>query len=216
MTINSGQEKALLDASPAPNDPIVTKILRTIAGTPKEIYSPSDDSFLMLDALSKIPVKGEEVLDIGTGSGILALFCALRGGHVMATDIDEKILHHAQRAAQSLGVTLRVALSDLFENIPEQFDLIMFNPPYLPSTSTEDVTIDGGKQGKALAERFLEGLGAHLKKDGTALLLLSSASDPDSLAETYSNFAFSTATSRALFFEELRVLLLRFREDAAR
>ena len=205
-----------MDASPAPNDPIVTKILRAIAGIPKEIYSPSDDSFLMLDALSKIPVKGKEVLDVGTGSGILALFCALQGAHVTATDIDEKTLHHVQRAAQSLGVALLIALSDLFENIPEQFDLIMFNPPYLPSTTTEDMTIDGGKKGRALAERFLEGLGAHLKKNGSALLLLSSGSDPDSLAETYSDFEFSTVASRALFFEELRVLLLGFRDDAAR
>ena len=206
----------LLDASPAPNDPIVTKILRAIAGIPREIYSPSDDSFLMLDVLSKTPVKGKEVLDVGTGSGILALFCALRGAHVTATDIDEKTLHHLQRAAHSLGVTLRVSLSDLFENIFERLDLIMFNAPYLPSATTEDMTIDGGKQGRALAERFLDGLGPHLRKDGSALLLLSSASDPDSLTETYPNFEFSTVASRALFFEELRVLLLRFREDSAR
>ena len=216
MTINPGQGKTLLDLSPAPNDPIVTKILRSIAGIPREIYSPSDDSFLMLDALSKIPVKGKEVLDIGTGSGILALFCALHGAQVTATDIDEKTLDQVQRSARSLGVTLRVSLSDLFENIPAQFDLIMFNPPYLPSTTTEDMTIDGGKQGKALAERFLEDLGAHLKKDGSALLLLSNASNPDSLAETHSHFEFSTVASRALFFEELSVLLLRFGDDPVR
>lgn len=195
---------------------IVTRLLRAVAGAPPEVYSPSDDTFLMLDVLSKMAVEEKEVLDVGTGSGILALYCAMRGAHVTATDIDEKALHHASQAAQDLQVSLHVALSDIFSNVIGHFDLIIFNPPYLPSATTKDRTVDGGKRGEVVAEKFLDGLADHLRKDGSALLLLTDASGVESLARVHSSFEFSTVASRRLFFEELRVLQLRFRGDAAR
>jgi release factor glutamine methyltransferase len=169
----------------------------------------------MLDVLSKMALQEKEVLDVGTGSGILALYCAMRGAHVTATDIDEKALHHTAQAAQDLQVSLHVALSDIFSNVTGHFDLIIFNPPYLPSATTKDRTVDGGKRGEMVAAKFLDGLADHLRKDGSALLLLGT-SDLESLAKLHSMFEFSTVASRRLFFEELRVLQLRFRGDAAR
>lgn len=195
---------------------IVTKVLRVVTGGDLEVYSPSDDTFLMLDALSKIEIEGKEVLDVGTGSGILALYCALREGHVTATDIDEKALDKALRAAKELQVNIRLVVSDIFSHVDSSFDLILFNPPYLASTRTKDRTVDGGRHGQVVAEKFLDGLSDHLKKDGLALLLLSTASDLESLAKRYCRFEFSTVARRPLFFEELRVLQLRFRDDAAR
>lgn len=212
MTPKPFHEKKLLHESSAPTyDLIVAKLLRAIAGAPQEVYSPSDDSFLMLDVLSKLSVEGKAVLDVGTGSGILALFCALRGARVTASDIDEKALRHTSQAAEKLGVTLQLISSNLFSSIPGRFDLILFNPPYLPSTTTRDQTVDGGVEGKVKAEKFLETLAGHMKKDGSALLLLSSATDLGSLLKAHSEFEFSTVASRSLFFEELRVLELRFR-----
>jgi release factor glutamine methyltransferase len=169
----------------------------------------------MLDVLSKMALQEKEVLDVGTGSGILALYCAMRGAHVTATDIDEKALHHTAQAAQDLQVSLHVALSDIFSNVTGHFDLIIFNPPYLPSATTKDRTVDGGKRGEMVAAKFLDGLTDHLRKDGSALLLLGTSSDLESLAKLHSTFEFSTVASRRLFFEELRVLQLRFRGDAA-
>jgi len=206
----------LHESSHPTDSAIVTRLLRAVAGAPSEVYSPSDDTFLMLDVLSKMAVEEKEVLDVGTGSGILALYCAMRGAHVTATDIDEKALHHASQAAQDLQVSLHVALSDIFSNVIGHFDLIIFNPPYLPSATTKDRTVDGGKRGEVVAEKFLDGLADHLRKDGSALLLLTDASGVESLARVHSSFEFSTVASRRLFFEELRVLHLRFRGDAAR
>lgn len=195
---------------------ILGKILQAILPVPEGVYSPSEDSFLMLDAISTLPVVGNKVLDVGTGSGILGLFCALRGASVTITDIDQVSLLHAQKAAKILGVDLDVALSDLFSNVNGQFGLILFNPPYLTSTTLEDRTVDGGKKGAEIAMRFLENLQKHLKPEGSALLLVSSQNDPSSLTDQHPEFDFSNVARRALFFEELQVLDVRLHANVAR
>ena len=180
---------------------------------PPQVYAPGDDTFLMVDAIATLSVEGKSVLDLGTGSGILGLYCALRWAHVTAADLDELAIRHTADAARFLGVELKLIVSDLFSNIPAQFDLVLFNPPYLPSEGTHDATVDGGFEGRDLIIRFLEELPDHLRKGGTALLLLSSLNSPDTLRKSYSNFEFSTITTRAMFFEELQVLRLRLRND---
>jgi len=195
---------------------IFKKILRTIASTPGNVYSPAEDSFLMLEAVSAIPITNKKVLDVGTGSGIQGLYCAMRGAIVTVTDINPAAVIYAQQAAQTLGVTLTAVQSDLFSNVSERFDFVLFNPPYLPSETFEDRTVDGGSKGRALATRFLAGLPKHLNEEGTALLLLSSQNDPTSLIADQQVFEASVVAKRALFFEELQVLSLRFRGNAGR
>lgn len=192
------------------------KILRAIVPTANEVYSPSDDSLLMLDAISNIPLEGKEVLDVGTGSGILGLYCALHGANVTVTDVDESALILAQNAARSLGVDLNVAPSDLFSNVSGRFDLILLNPPYVPSSAIEDKTIDGGKRGAELIRKFLDTLAEHLKMGGSALLLVSSMNDPSALIAEHADFDFSVVARSALFFEELQVLSLSLRDNVAR
>jgi release factor glutamine methyltransferase len=199
------------------NEEILRKILRAIGDVPRNVYSPSDDTFLMLDALAKVPVEGKKVLDVGTGSGILSLFCAARGAHVTATDVNELCLQNAQKAARALGLSIRVILSDLFSNVQDQFDVIIFNPPYLPSSTIEDRAVDGGPDGTALSKRFLRNLADHLERYGTALLLVTSLNDSASLFSAgIPQFQYEVTAKRSLFFEELKVLSVRFRDDLAR
>jgi release factor glutamine methyltransferase len=198
------------------NDEIVRKIMRAIIPTAIEVYSPSDDSVLMLDAMSNFPLEGKEVLDVGTGSGILGLSCALHGANVTITDIDERALLSVQNAARSLGVDLNVTRSDLFSNVSGRFDLVLFNPPYVPSSTIEDKTIDGGERGSELIGKFLDTLPGHLNMDGSALLLVNNMNDAPALIAEHPDFDFSVIAKRALFFEELQVLHLRFRNSATR
>jgi release factor glutamine methyltransferase len=198
------------------DDGILRRVLHTILPVPQGIYPPNDDSFLMLDALSTISIEQKEVLDIGTGSGVLGLCCVMRGAIVTATDSDEGALRHVKTAARKLGIRLNTLASDVFSNITGQFDVITFNPPYLPSTGYEDRTVDGGREGAAVAREFLENLGKHLKPGGVALLLLSSQNDPASIVAEHAEFDFSVAARRAFFFEELTVLSVKFRGKAAR
>lgn len=201
----------------AQDEEILRKILRAIGDVPKNVYSPSDDTYLMLDALAKIPIEGKKVLDVGTGSGILSLFCAARGAHVTATDVNELCLQTVQKAARTLGLSIRATISDLFSNIREQFDVIIFNPPYLPSSAVEDRAVDGGPDGMGLSKRFLRSLADHLERNGTALLLVSSLNDTASLFSAgVPEFQYEVTARRSLFFEELQVLSVRFRDDLAR
>ena len=180
---------------------------------PPQVYAPGDDTFLMVDAIATVSVEGKNVLDLGTGSGVLGLYCALRLAHVTAADIDELAIRHTADAARLLGVDLKLVTSDLFSNVPSQFDLVLFNPPYLPSEGVHDATVDGGSGGRDLIIRFLEELPDHLQKEGSAFLLVSSLSSPNTLPNGYDNFEFSTVAKRALFFEELEVLRVRLRND---
>jgi len=192
---------------------ILRKILTTTTSIPSKVYAPSDDTFLMIAAIATLSIEGKEVLDVGTGSGLLGLYCALRSARVTASDIDEAAINHTTNAARSLGVDLKLVVSDLFSNVPGQFDLILFNPPYLPSKDIHDKTVDGGHRGTVVINRFLRELPRHLRSDGEALLLVSSFNSPEERLQTYNMFDFSTIAERALFFEELKILRVCLRND---
>jgi len=192
---------------------VLGKILNAIGETSKNIYYPSDDSFLILSAISELALEGRKVLDVGTGSGLLGLYCAMRGAIVTIADIDEMAIRHAVDAAEKLGVTVNANVSDVFSNVVGQFDLVLFNPPYLPSRLISDKAVDGGLKGRNLIERFLRDLPKHLERHGTALLVVSSLNESTSLIEAHPEFRLSIEKKRSLFFEELQVLSLRFRED---
>lgn len=191
------------------------EILHAMDQLPKSVYSPSDDSHLMLGAIAQIPVEGKKVVDIGTGSGILGLFCAMRGGRVTATDVDATALGCARRTAERLGTTIEFALSDMFSNVHGKFDLVLFNPPYVPSTTVEDRTVDGGPGGLTFMKRFLKELPAHLNRDGVGLCLVSSINEPESLRAEYPQLDFAVVASCGMFFEVLQVLRVRSRDDLA-
>jgi release factor glutamine methyltransferase len=151
---------------------------------------------------------------MGTGSGILGLYCAMRGADVTASDIDESALEQTGSAARSLGLHVNLELSDLFSNLSAKFDLILFNPPYLPSEDYRDRSIDGGPNGVVMAHRFLKDLPAHLENSAAyGLLLLSSLNNPSSLEPMHPHLEFSIIAKRRLFFEELQVLRVRLRDN---
>jgi release factor glutamine methyltransferase len=198
---------------PVPDSAVLKKILAIASSAPSTVYAPSDDSFLMIDAIARLQLIGRKVLDMGTGSGILGLYCAMCGAEVTASDIDEVAVQEVTRTAEALGVQMKTCVSDLFSDIHDRFDLILFNPPYMPSARVEDRSIDGGSGGIVITSRFIEGLPSHLNRRAETLLLLSSMNDPSSIQFRHSNLEFSTVARKSLFFEELEVLRVRLRND---
>ena len=150
------------------------------------------------------------VLEVGCGSGLISQELAARVHSLLATDINP----HAVRAAKERGI--EVVRSDLFLGIRGKFDLILFNPPYLPTSSEErsdswiNYALDGGESGRETIDRFLKDLPDRLRPDGRALLLISSLTGLKEVQgrAMAAGLAVKTVASAGCFFEQLHVLRL--------
>ena len=152
----------------------------------REVYEPAEDSFLFAENLTLH--GGENVLDMGTGCGILGIVAARKASKVVAVDINPYAVRCAKENAKLNDVADKMFFiqGDLFAPIKteEKFDLILFNAPYLPSEPSEGKTWveqawTGGADGRTVIDRFLYGFSQHLKKDGHVLLMQSTLADVD-------------------------------------
>ena len=88
---------------------------------------------IFISFLQKVDFQKKKVLDVGTGSGLLALFAARCGAAVTALDVNPKAVETTRRNAAANGLSLTVVESDLFDQLPPQtFDFVLINPPYYP------------------------------------------------------------------------------------
>ena len=146
-----------------------------------EIYQPSEDSFLMSRILKQqlpnLLEKNSDLkfLEIGAGSGIhlqTALKYGIKKENIFSSDIDPKSIDHCN----FLG--FHCIQSNLFKNIKGKFNLIIFNPPYLPEDKKEpkdsQLQTTGGKKGNEIINKFLKQAKNHLTSDGKIFLLTSS------------------------------------------
>ncbi|MBK8921757.1 MAG: methyltransferase [Saprospirales bacterium] len=94
---------------------------------------------IFLRYLETIDLQDKKILDIGTGSGVMALFAARKGARAAALDIHPLAVETARRNAATLQLQLAVWQSDLFDALPaQQFDYVLINPPYYPRTPETD------------------------------------------------------------------------------
>lgn len=158
---------------------------------PAQVYQPEADTYLLLDAARKEVKAGDRVLEIGTGSGLISRELA-KVSDVVATDINP----HAALCARSSGVS--VVRSDLFAGIRGTFDLILFNPPYLPTQPEERIddwleyALDGGETGRAVIELFAAEVGRVLAPHGRILLLISSLTGLGEVIDLFSRQGFKS------------------------
>jgi release factor glutamine methyltransferase len=171
------------------------------------VYEPREDSYLLKKHVEEY-AQGR-VLDMGSGSGILAQAAKKNSCEVMAADIDPEAVE-VLRAIPGL----EVIQSDLFSEIDGDFDTIIFNPPYLPDhPQAKDIALDGGKQGFETIGRFLSQAIEHLRVRGRILLLFSNLTNRrmvDFLIEK--NLLTSTLLEEKPvgFFEKLYVYKIEF------
>lgn len=149
----------------------------------KDVYKPAEDTFLLADNLQVD--ENDRVLELGTGCGILSIISAKKKAEVVATDINPAALECALENAKAHEVEDRIDFrkGDLFEVVGEEkFDIVIFNPPYLPippSESSEtklEKAWDGGPDGREIIDRFLDKAEKYLKPGGRLLFLQSSLS----------------------------------------
>jgi len=175
------------------------------------VYEPEDDSYMLVDALLSMDLKGKRVLDMGTGTGIIAIAAAQAGADVTAVDVNPLAVRCCEENARRNGVRVRTILSNLFERVDGIYDVITFNPPYLPGTKDDpdyDLAWSGGENGRAVVDRFLVQFPPHLAESGVLLLVQSSLNDPDRTKQVLENLGFCVRIVRqkGYFYEKLYVL----------
>lgn len=124
------------------------------------------------------------VLDMGTGSGICALFAARGASRVVAVDVNRAAVRCARINAALSGLEERIDVrhGDLFAPVvSERFDVVLFNPPFFVGVPKDER--DAAWRTPDLSRRFAAGLDRHLRDAGAAYLLLSSLGDGCALFE---------------------------------
>ncbi|MFI6009553.1 HemK2/MTQ2 family protein methyltransferase [Streptomyces sp. NPDC051243] len=145
---------------------------------PRGVYRPQTDTRLLGRAMRREGVTAQtDVLDLGTGSGILAVEAARLGGRVTAVDISWRAIAAARLNALLNGQSLRVRHGDLAAAVPgRRFDLVIANPPYVPAPGPGPPrgrarSWDAGTDGRLLIDRICDTAPAVLRPTGTLLIV---------------------------------------------
>jgi release factor glutamine methyltransferase len=147
----------------------------------RAVLVPRPETELLVDRAREIAPR--RLLDVGTGSGCIAVACAVRmpGAAVTATEVSAAALEVARENAARHGVADRIRFlqGDLFAPVPgdERFDLIASNPPYVAEGQARDVArhepreaLYAGPEGLDVIARLLDGAPSRLAPTGTLLV----------------------------------------------
>ncbi|MCX5869024.1 MAG: methyltransferase [Proteobacteria bacterium] len=172
-----------------------------------KMYAPREDSFFLSETLKgylKKKDKKIKIIDLGTGSGIQAETCKNLGfKDTLALDIDRASVDFVRRKK------IKAIQSDLFSKISkkDKFDLIIFNPPYLPEDKHDKgQDTSGGKLGDEVIIKFLNQARSYLDKRGDILLLLSSLTPRDRINKIIEKYYKAEKLGeKKIFFEKLEI-----------
>lgn len=173
------------------------------------IYSPEEDSYLLEETIKKQVPKLLKInstikfLEIGIGSGIqlnTAQESGIKKENIFGVDINPDAVSHCKKQG------FNCFKSDLFENLKDNFDLMVFNPPYLPEDENyEDeeskLITTGGRKGSEIINEFLVQSKKHLNKNGKIFLLTSSLTK----GIKWAGYKKKLLSEKKIFFESLKV-----------
>nr|MDO8080655.1 methyltransferase [Candidatus Freyarchaeota archaeon] len=185
----------------------------------KDVYDPSDDTFLLAENLDVS--ENDHVLDMGTGCGILAIIAGNTAEKVVGVDISERAVMNARINVilNNMEGRIEIRLGDLWNALKpnEQFSLILFNPPYLPIPQAEtnigilEKAWNGGENGREIIDEFLAKFDDFLEREGRVQLVLSSLSGIENTLSYLEKKGFQVKKNleKKFFFEKLVLVNLK-------
>lgn len=144
-----------------------------------DVLIPRPETELLVEEILKADIDGKKILDIGTGSGAIAISLKLEDpmAEVWASDISEKALNKARANAKKLEADVKFIQSDLFENIEGKFDIIVSNPPYISQKDYDNLdkllyyepktALLAGDKGYEIYERIISSARDYLTDQGS-------------------------------------------------
>jgi release factor glutamine methyltransferase len=150
--------------------------------TPRGVFRPRSDAGTLIDA-ARDHIRGD-VLDVCTGSGVVALSLARTADSLTAVDVSRASVAAVRLAALVNRAPVDVLHGDLFEPVAGRtFDVIVSNPPYLPTPEGDSTpgshAWDGGHDGRAILDRLCREAPAHLRPGGDVFIVQSSLAGTD-------------------------------------
>lgn len=185
-----------------------------IINTDDNVYVPAEDSYLLADNLEI--EYGMSVLEIGTGSGIVAMYASRLTDNITVTDINFDACELARKNFQANNIeNIEILFGNLFEPLENRkFDVILFNTPYLPTEEGEVIddtlnyAFDGGLNGRKVIDLFLNELKSHLNDGGIVQMIQSSLSGNEETLAKLDELGFMAEikASEHFFFEDITLI----------
>jgi len=182
----------------------------------EEVYEPAEDTFLFAENLDV--KESEQVLDVGTGCGMLGILAARKAGSVVAVDLNPYAIRCARQNSILNGIQNKMGFiqASLFTALNQRatFDLILFNAPYLPSDENETASWigrawAGGVNGRELVDRFISEVPPYLNPCGRVLLMQSTLTGVEETIQRFSDQGLKAtvkAEHNLPFFETLTLI----------
>lgn len=145
----------------------------------EHVLVPRQDTEILVEEVLKALKAGERVLDMCTGSGciLISLLKLTNGISGVGVDISPDALEIAKKNAKQLEVQAQFKESDVFQSVVGIFDVIVSNPPYIPTdviANLQDevklydpmMALDGKEDGLFFYRKIIKGAGKHLSRGG--------------------------------------------------
>jgi release factor glutamine methyltransferase len=183
----------------------------------ENVYEPSEDTFLFIDTILKNTslFKNKTILEMGCGSGIISIILSKFAKEINCVDINQDAIELTKQNVKNNNIkNIKIKYSNLFSNIKNKYDIIIFNTPYLPQNNEETIESalnyawDGGLSGRDIIDKFLKDAPNYLTTNGEIIELESSLSNYEKsitfLKEQ--NFEVNILSELKLCFEKLVVI----------
>ncbi|MEM2928109.1 MAG: methyltransferase [Nitrososphaerota archaeon] len=181
----------------------------------EDVYKPSEDTFLLYDSINNNYSKSFEV---GSGVGLITLKLAKKSNYVLASDINfEATKNTLYNVKQNfLRDKVDIVCGDCLTFLKNKifFELIVFNPPYLPSENFNkkifDLSWSGGKRGYEITLKFLKEAKKHINKKGTIMIVSSSYIINEVLNIIKKmKLKYSIKKEKSMFFEKIYIVEIK-------